>query len=82
MANFTHTTSAMDLSKLLTNTGNNCFSHGTSSSGSFMDLYGRESRGPIIYLTDLQLFMLNNIIYDDESPEETSVTKYFIECNK
>ena len=74
MANFTHTTSAMDFSKLLTNTGNNCFSHGTSSNGSFMDLYGRESRGPIIYSTDLQLFMLNNIIYDDESSEETSVT--------
>ena len=41
MAYFTHTTSTMDLSKLLTNTGNNCFSHGTSSSDSFMDLYGR-----------------------------------------
>ena len=74
MANFTHTTSAMDFSKLLTNTGNNCFSHGTSSSGSFMDLYGRESRGPRIYSTDLQLFMLNNITYDNESSDETSVT--------
>jgi hypothetical protein len=48
MANFTHTTSTMEFSKLLTNTGNNCFSHGASSSGSFMDLYGRESRGPIL----------------------------------
>ena len=46
MANFTHTTSAIDFSKLLTNTGNNCFSHETSSSGSFMDLYDRESSRP------------------------------------
>ena len=74
MANFTHTTSAMDFSKLLTNTGNNCFSNGTSCSGSFMVSYSRESRGPISYSSDLQSFMLNNIIYDDEPSEETSVT--------
>ena len=64
----------MGFSKLLTNTGNNCFSHGTSSSGSVMDLYGRETREPISYSTYLQLFMLNNIIYDDESSEETLIT--------
>jgi hypothetical protein len=42
-----------------------------------MDLYGRESRRPISYSTYLQLFMLNNIIYDDDSSEETSVTNIF-----
>ena len=42
-----------------------------------MDLYGRESRGPISYSTDLQVFMLNNIIYDDDSSEKTSGTNIF-----
>jgi hypothetical protein len=36
-AYFAHSTSAMDLSNVITNAGSNCFSHGTDSQGNFMD---------------------------------------------
>ena len=63
----------MDFSNVITNAGSNCFSHGTNSLGSFIDVYGARSRGPQKYSTDLQLLMITGIDYDnDESSAVTS----------
>ena len=63
----------MDFSNVITNAGSDCFLHGTDSLGSFMDVYGARSRGPQKYSTDLQLFMITGIDYDnDESSAVTS----------
>ena len=66
----------MDFSNVIKNARRNCFSHGTDSQGNFMDLYGTSSRGPQNYSTDLQLFMITGIDYDnnESSAVTTSVT--------
>ena len=65
-AHFAHSTSAMNFSNVITNAGSNCFSHGTDSQGIFIDVYGTRSRGPQNYSTDLQLFMITGIDYDND----------------
>ena len=66
----------MDFSNVITNAGISCFSHGTNSLGNFMDVYGTRSRGPQNYSTDLQLFMITGIDYDNDvsSAVTSSVT--------
>ena len=75
-AHFAHSTSAMVFSNVITNAGSDCFSHGTDSLGNFMDVYGARSRGPQKYSTDLQLFMIIGIDYDNDvsSAVTSSVT--------
>jgi hypothetical protein len=73
-AHYSHTTSAMNFSDVISATGANCFSHGTDSRGNFMDVYGTQSRGPQKNSTDLKLFMIR-VDYDhDLSEEEMKVT--------
>ena len=75
-AHFAHSTSAMDFSNVITTAGSNCFSHGTDSQGNFMDVYSARSRGPQMYSTDLQLYMITGIDYDNDvsSAVTSSVT--------
>ena len=62
----------MRFSNVITTAGSDCFSHGTDSQGNFMDVYGARSHGPQKYSTDLQLFMVTGIDYDND--ESTAVT--------
>ena len=62
----------MDFSNVITNAGSIRFSHGTDILGNFIDVYGARSRGPQKYSTDLQLFMVTGIDFDND--ESTAVT--------
>ena len=62
----------MDFSNVITNAGSDCFLHGTDRQGNVMDVYGTRSRGPQKCSTDLQLFMVTGIDYDND--ESTAVT--------